>query len=476
MMISIAFCGHLGASELGSAGLANSVITVTGIAIINGFAGASDTLGGQAYGARNYYRVGTILQKGILILILLCFPVWAAWANMDKLIVLAQQPEEVATGAWHYLLLFSPGVLGMVSYRLLRSFLQAQSIVKPSALTSFVCWLLNILLNYILVIVCDLGLTGAALASMITYLSFPAVLTSYIIISKTYTKTWMLSKECLYQWGTYVRLGLSGMAGELLLFTGNEIALFLMGLVGKPELAAQAVLFQVRSVLSMFSVGVLVSLCILVSNELGAGSPKRAKQTAELGFLMGLSMNLVITIILLSCRNVIGQVFSSDPLVLERIIQANPYVAVATFFSGVNNVIVGILIGCAKQKVFALFFFIGSYVIGLPLGSVLTFRQGMGIVGMWIGAATGMGAQFVLSLIYLARFMDYETVSKKAQEISLSTCRQSINEDEEVLHSDNDLIVFGNTESLKHILVKRGSVLAVCVVILVAGILTRISL
>ncbi len=46
-IVSIMFCGHLGANELAVSGLANSVLNVTGLAVVYGLLTACDTLFAQ---------------------------------------------------------------------------------------------------------------------------------------------------------------------------------------------------------------------------------------------------------------------------------------------------------------------------------------------------------------------------------------------------------------------------------------------
>jgi Na+-driven multidrug efflux pump len=44
---------------------------------------AGDTLSSQAYGAKNYARVGAITQRGIAVMAALAFPVAFVWYNCD---------------------------------------------------------------------------------------------------------------------------------------------------------------------------------------------------------------------------------------------------------------------------------------------------------------------------------------------------------------------------------------------------------
>lgn len=50
----------------------------------------------QTYGSGNLKRVGVILQRGILILSLACFPCWAILINTEPLLLAVKQSPEVA--------------------------------------------------------------------------------------------------------------------------------------------------------------------------------------------------------------------------------------------------------------------------------------------------------------------------------------------------------------------------------------------
>ena len=50
----------------------------------------------QTYGSGNLRRVGVILQRGILILLMTCFPCWALLVNTEPILLLVRQSPEVA--------------------------------------------------------------------------------------------------------------------------------------------------------------------------------------------------------------------------------------------------------------------------------------------------------------------------------------------------------------------------------------------
>lgn len=53
----------------------------------------------KSFGGKNLRRVGIILQRGILILVLCCFPCWALFINTEHILLLLKQDPEVSRSA-----------------------------------------------------------------------------------------------------------------------------------------------------------------------------------------------------------------------------------------------------------------------------------------------------------------------------------------------------------------------------------------
>ncbi|KAF7666789.1 hypothetical protein LDENG_00091680 [Lucifuga dentata] len=88
------FCGRVGNDVLAGYGLASATINITTAATGCGLGLACDTLVSQTFGGKNLLRVGVILQRGIIILLLFCLPCWALLINAQPILLcLGQQPD-----------------------------------------------------------------------------------------------------------------------------------------------------------------------------------------------------------------------------------------------------------------------------------------------------------------------------------------------------------------------------------------------
>ncbi|CAI9584834.1 unnamed protein product [Staurois parvus] len=156
-IVSSIFCGHLGKIELDSVTLAVAVIHVTGISVGSGLASGCDTLMSQTYGGRNLRRVGTVLQRGILILMLCCLPCWAIFINTEQVLLLCRQNPDVARLSQKYVMIFIPALPAVFLYQLQTRYLQNQNIIWPQVITGFAVNLINVAVNAIFMYGLKLG-------------------------------------------------------------------------------------------------------------------------------------------------------------------------------------------------------------------------------------------------------------------------------------------------------------------------------
>ncbi|XP_012583062.1 PREDICTED: multidrug and toxin extrusion protein 2-like [Condylura cristata] len=239
-VVSSIFCGHLGKVELDAVLLAVSVVTVTGISVGIGLASACDTLMSQSFGGRNLKRVGVTLQRGILILTLCCFPCWAVFINTEHILLLLEQDPDVSRLAQDYVMIFIPGLPAAFLFQLLMRYLQNQGIILPQVLTVMAVNVINAGMNYLLLYVLDLRVSGSAWANTISQYLLCVLLFLYIWWRKLYLDTWGgWSRDCFQEWGSFIRLAVPSMFMVCIETWAFEIGVLLAGLINVTELGAQ---------------------------------------------------------------------------------------------------------------------------------------------------------------------------------------------------------------------------------------------
>ncbi|KAM8898350.1 multidrug and toxin extrusion protein 1-like isoform 1-T1 [Spinachia spinachia] len=413
-VISI-FCGHIGNSELAGYALASAIINTTTASTGHGLALACDTLISQTYGGRNMRRVGVILQRSSLILLLFCLPCWALLINTHNLLLMMHQDNEVARISQIYALAFIPAVPAMFLHELQVSYLQNQGIIMPQLYTAAAANVFNVGANYFLIYSLELGVVGSAMANALSQISICLLLFGYIRWKKLHQQTWEgWSTACLQEWGSYMKLAIPSTFLIWFDWWIWEVGGFLAGILGEVDLAAQHVLLEIGTIISMFPLGVRAAACVRVGNALGAGNTSRAIVTCKVTLVLSGVLGLLQGSVLAACKSVIGYIFTSDKEIVEIVSDNLTVYTFVQFFDNLLCVCSGILVGSGMQKIAALSNLVSHYCIGLPVGIALMFAAKLRLLGLWLGILTCLFVEtgFFLTLIYK---LNWKKVTLKAQ-------------------------------------------------------------
>ncbi|XP_029963570.1 multidrug and toxin extrusion protein 1-like [Salarias fasciatus] len=409
------FCGRLGNDVMAGYGLASAAINVSTAATGTGLGLACDTLVSQTFGGKNLLRVGVILQRGIIILLLFCLPCWGLLINAQPILLYLGQDPEVARIAQLYITAFLPAVPAMFLHGLQVSYLQNQGIILPQMYTAVLANIANVVTNYVFLYWLDLGVSGSAAANTLSWIYICAFLFAYIWWKKLHVTTWGgWSAESLQEWGSYMKLAIPSTMMTCFEWWVYEFGGFFAGMMSEAELAAQHAVIMIAFITYMFPLGIQAAACARVGNALGAGDTARALLTTKLSLGLACGFAAVEGLVLGSTKTVIGYLFTSDEEIVGLVSHLmNAYCALQ-LFDGLVCVCTGIFLGTGKQKIPAVANFVGYYGIGLSLAVVLMFVAKMRILGFWLGLLT---ATFIQSSFYSALIifkLDWKRMTEEA--------------------------------------------------------------
>ncbi|KAI5096827.1 multidrug and toxin extrusion protein 1 [Silurus meridionalis] len=496
--VSTVFCGHLGKTELAGVALAIAVINVTGVSVGAGLASACDTLISQTFGSNNLKRVGVILQRGILILLLACFPCWAVLINTESILLAVRQSSSVASISQLYVKIYMPALPAAFMYQLQARYLQNQGIIWPQVIVGFAGNILNAVINYIFLQVLDLGVAGSATANTISQCSLAIFLYVYIRCRGLHKATWDgWSCDCLQEWGAFFRLAFPSMLMLCVEWWTYEIGGFLAGLISETELGAQSIVYELATIAYMFPLGFGVAASVRVGNALGAGNTQQAKLSSKVSLLCGFIVSCVVGASLTGLKDIIAYIFTTEMDIVHRVSQIMYMYGIFHLFDAIAGITGGIVRGAGKQLLGAMCIIVGYYCVGFPIGVSLMFALNMGIVGLWTGFFVCVFLQsiFFLILIYkldwkhateqalkragvqtTTKDESYALENKCADEdvIQNTQAREGSQTDVESKGENDDEkapeVTVGDVLTVKQLVVRRGLVVILMILILAGGI------
>uniref|UniRef100_A0A669BF40 Multidrug and toxin extrusion protein n=1 Tax=Oreochromis niloticus TaxID=8128 RepID=A0A669BF40_ORENI len=471
------FCGRLGNDVMAGYGLASATINVTTAATGYGLGLACDTLVSQTFGAKNLLRVGVILQRGIIILLLFCLPCWGLLINAQAILLCVGQGPEVARIAQLYITAFLPAVplhfwwkrrCDHADY-----FLCPQGIILPQMYSAALANIANVVTNYIFIHWLDLGVGGSAAANTLSQIYICTFLFAYIWWKRLHVTTWGgWSVESLQDWSSYMKLAIPSTLMKCFEWWVYEFGGFFAGMLSENELAAQHAVMMVAVITYMFPLGIQAAACARVGNALGAGDTGRALLTSKMSLTLFpitlLPLYRFWSLVLGSIKTVIGFVFTSDEKIIGLVSQLMNAYCFLQFFDGLVCVCTGIFLGTGKQKIPAVANFIGYYCIGLSLSITLTFVAKLRVLGFWLGLLVCVILQSTFYIIIIFK-LNWEQITEKLMDgyISVSTECQ----DRGTVVQDRDVTqkLKGSRLSITQLILRRGLIMFAAVALLALG-------
>ncbi|XP_051522101.1 multidrug and toxin extrusion protein 1-like [Myxocyprinus asiaticus] len=494
--VSTVFCGHLGRVELDGVTLATAVINVMGIGIGHGLAAACDTLISQAFGGNNFYQVGVITQRGILILLLACLPCCALLINTESLLLVMGQRPEVVRIAQLYVNIFLPGLPASFMYIIEVKYLQNQGIIWPLVITGVLANVLNALINYILLFVLDVGVAGSAVANTISQYALAILLFVYVRWKGLHKDTWAgWSMDCLQDWKSFIHLAIPSMLMLCAEWWTYEIGGLLSGLISEVELGAQSVVYGLATIAFMFPLGFSVAGSVRVGIAMGAGNVAQAKLSAKLSMVCAVSVGMLLATVIGSAKNVIAYIFTNDKDIRMRVATVMVLYAPFHLLDTAAAASGSIVRGLGKQKIGAVCNFVGYYGVGFPIGITLMFATKLGIVGLWTGLLISVLLQSVFLIVLLFK-LNWEKASEEAQiraGVQTRWVDNGAQEDGGYVESDDqdiaadmdglvveqpsvELTSLRATLPFRALVLRRGLALAAMLTLLAAGLITNVLL
>ncbi|CAL9684146.1 unnamed protein product [Knipowitschia caucasica] len=430
------FCGRLGNNVMAGYGLACATINITTTSTGFGLATACDTLVSQTFGGKNMLRVGVILQRGVLILLLFCLPCWALLMNAQSVLIYMGQEPEVTRVAQIYMTAFIPAVPVMYLQHLQVSYLQNQVIILPQMLTAVAANIANAITNYILVHWLKLGISGSAAANTLSHVYSCGFLYIYIRWKKLHVNTWGgWSTEALQEWGSFMKLAIASTVMKCAEWWVYEFGGFFSGMISEDELAAQHGVVMIAFLTYMFPVGIQAATCARVGNALGAGNTARAILTMKVSYGLAVFFALVQGTVLGSIKHCIGYIFTNDEEIVGLISHLMKAYCFLQLFDGLMCVSSGVFVGAGKQKIPAVANIVGYYGIGLSSALVLMFIVKLNTIGWWLGLLICVILQSTFYIVIIFFKMDWKAITKEAVQRAHKTTNLPLLKENNLLES-----------------------------------------
>ncbi|XP_075637153.1 protein DETOXIFICATION 21-like isoform X1 [Castanea sativa] len=433
-VISQAFVGHIGPTELAAYSLVYTVLLRFSNGILLGMASALETLCGQAYGAKQYHMLGVYLQRSWIVLFSSSIFLLPIYIFTTPILNILGQDESIAE-AGGYISHWLIGVmLSFIVSFTCQVFLQSQSKNMIIAYLAAFSLAIHLLLSWLLTVKYKFGIPGALSSTLLAFW-IPNIGQLMFIMCGGCRETWKgFSSLAFNDLWPVVKLSMSSGVMLCLELWYNTVLILLTGNMQNAEVSidALAICLNINGWEMMISLGFLAAASVRVSNELGRGSAKAAKFSIVMTVLTSFVIGFVLFLFFLFFRGRLAYIFTESEEVANAVANLSPLLAVSILLNSVQPVLSGVAVGAGWQSIVAYVNIACYYLVGIPVGVVLGYVFNMEVKGVWIGMLFGTFVQTLVLVIItyktdwdqqviIARNRVTRWVVKDAEEPNLTT-------------------------------------------------------
>ncbi|KAI3502941.1 hypothetical protein L1887_31351 [Cichorium endivia] len=417
-MVAVAMVGHVDEQSLSSLAIATSLTNVTGFSLLSGLVGGLETLCGQAFGAKQYNKIGVYTCSAIISLLLVCIPISISWIFLDKFLILIGQDPLISHEARKYSIYLIPALFfGAIVKPLVRS-LQSQSLTLPLLVSSGLVLCFHVPLCWVFVFKLKMGSTGAAVAFSVSNFFYLMLIVFYLKFSSRCENTRVtFSMDALLGIKEFFRFAVPSAVMICLKWWSLEVLVLLSGLLPNPKLETSilSICLTISTLHFTIPYGFGAAASTRISNELGAGNPQAARLAVHTMMFLTVIEAIIASVTVFSCRHYLGHVFSNQNAVVSYIASMSPFISLSIITDSLQAAISGIARGSGWQHIGAYVNLGAFYLFGIPAGIVLGFPLHLKAKGLWIGIVIGSIIQST-SLSLITGLTNWQKQAMKAKE------------------------------------------------------------
>uniref|UniRef100_A0A1J3JQT6 Protein DETOXIFICATION n=1 Tax=Noccaea caerulescens TaxID=107243 RepID=A0A1J3JQT6_NOCCA len=417
IVVAQAFTGHSRGTGLAAFALLQGTFIRFIYGVMAGMSSATETLCGQAYGAKQYHMMGIYLQRSWIVDIFTAtlFVPFIVFAG--PILRLLGQDIEITNTVDEIYPWVIPYLYSIVFTMTMQMYLQAQMKNAIIGVLATLALVLDIAVTWWCVRVMEMGIHGALLGLNIS--SWSVVIADFVYVFGGWCPhTWTgFSTAAFVDLAPMLKLSISSGFMLCLEYWYMSILILMSGYTKDANIAISA--FSICQYVYTWEMniclGLLGAACVRVANELGKGDADAVRFSIKVVLVVSAVIGVICSALCLAFGGQISYLFSDSPQVSDAVADLSIVLSISILLNIIQPILSGVAIGAGMQSMVALVSLASYYAIGVPLGFLLIIMLQFGIKGLWSGLLAGVGVQ-TLILSYIIYKTDWENEVKKTNE------------------------------------------------------------
>ena len=405
--VDLLVVGRFGStSGLSAVSTGSQVLNLVTFVVIQ-FAMGITVLIARYLGEKRPERIGAVIGGGVVVFTMMSVALLIAMVGFARPIsVLMQAPAEAVDLTASYVRICGAGIFFIVAYNLLSAIFRGLGDSKSPLLFVLVACIVNIIGDLVLVAGLHMDAAGAAIAT-VTAQALSVVFAVMLLLKKDLPfaitkKEFRLNPQCR----KFLKIGLPLALQEFLTQISFLALCAFVNRLGLEASSGYGVACKIVNFAMLVPSSLMQSMASFVSQNIGAGKKKRAKQSMFTGIGVGLAVGCVVFVLVLFKGDVLCSVFSTDAAVIQNGFAYLKGFAPETLVTAILFSMVGYFNGNNKTVWVMTQGLIQTLLVRLPLAYFMSIQPNASLTKIGLAAPVATTVGIVLNVgffIYLNR-------------------------------------------------------------------------
>ena len=403
--VDLLVVGRFGStSGLSAVSTGSQVLNLVTFVVIQ-FAMGITVLIARYLGEKRPERIGAVIGGGAVVFTMMSVALFIAMVGFARPIsVLMQAPAEAVDLTASYVRICGAGIFFIVAYNLLSAIFRGLGDSKSPLLFVLVACIVNIVGDLVLVAGLHMDAAGAAIAT-VTAQALSVVFAVMLLLKKDLPfaitkKDFRLNPQCR----KFLKIGLPLALQEFLTQISFLALCAFVNRLGLEASSGYGVACKIVNFAMLVPSSLMQSMASFVSQNIGAGKKKRAKQSMFTGIGVGLAVGCVVFVLVLFKGDVLCSAFSTDAAVIQNGFAYLKGFAPETLVTAIMFSMVGYFNGNNKTVWVMTQGLIQTLLVRLPLAYFMSIQPNASLTKIGLAAPVATTVGIVLNVgffIYL---------------------------------------------------------------------------
>ena len=405
--VDLLVVGRFGStSGLSAVSTGSQVLNLVTFVVIQ-FAMGITVLIARYLGEKRPERIGAVIGGGAVVFTMMSVALFIAMVGFARPIsVLMQAPAEAVDLTASYVRICGAGIFFIVAYNLLSAIFRGLGDSKSPLFFVLVACIVNIIGDLVLVAGLHMDAAGAAIAT-VTAQALSVVFAVMLLLKKDLPfaitkKDFRLNPQCR----KFLKIGLPLALQEFLTQISFLALCAFVNRLGLEASSGYGVACKIVNFAMLVPSSLMQSMASFVSQNIGAGKKKRAKQSMFTGIGVGLAVGCVVFVLVLFKGDVLCSLFSTDAAVIQNGFAYLKGFAPETLVTAILFSMIGYFNGNNKTVWVMTQGLIQTLLVRLPLAYFMSIQPNASLTKIGLAAPVATTVGIVLNVgffIYLNR-------------------------------------------------------------------------